>query len=144
MRGRQNEKRQSELNLAMTLFSIVLMHILCNILRVILGVLVVTLVGTELPVYFPLWFLKRILSLEVLSILIFLRFLDFGWGTFNLFEVFSNRIEDEFYACRRKPSNREIWPNEQIKQFAWHLIEFWRCLLCYLRTLKHWLSRIFF
>ena len=37
--------RQSELNLAMTLFSIVLMHILCNILRVILGVLVVTLVG---------------------------------------------------------------------------------------------------
>ena len=38
--------RQSELNLAMTLFSIVLMHILCNILRVILGVLAVTLVGT--------------------------------------------------------------------------------------------------
>ena len=46
LRGRQNVMRQSELNLAMTLFSIVLMHILCNILRVILGVLVVTLVGT--------------------------------------------------------------------------------------------------
>ena len=43
--GRQNEKRQSEFNLAITLLSIVFMHILCNALRVFLGVLVVALVG---------------------------------------------------------------------------------------------------
>ena len=43
--GRQNDKRQSEANLAVTLFSIVVMHILCNALRVFLGVLVVALVG---------------------------------------------------------------------------------------------------
>ena len=43
--GRQNEKRQSEFNLAITLLSIVVMHILCNALRVFLGVLVVALVG---------------------------------------------------------------------------------------------------
>ena len=49
LRGRQNEKRQSELNLALTLFSIVLTHILCNVLRVVLGVLAVTLVGTTFP-----------------------------------------------------------------------------------------------
>ena len=35
--GRQNEKRQSEFNLAITLLSIVFMHILCNALRVFLG-----------------------------------------------------------------------------------------------------------
>ena len=43
--GRQNEKRQSEFNLAVTLLSIVVMHILCNALRVFLGVMVVSLVG---------------------------------------------------------------------------------------------------
>ena len=45
--GRQNEKRQSEFNLAMTLLSIVIMHILCNVLRVVLGTLVVALVGKD-------------------------------------------------------------------------------------------------
>ena len=43
--GRQNDKRRSEANLAVTLLSIVMMHILCNALRVFLGVLVVALVG---------------------------------------------------------------------------------------------------
>ena len=43
--GRQNDKRRSETNLAVTLLSIVVMHILCNALRVLLGVLVVALVG---------------------------------------------------------------------------------------------------
>ncbi len=43
--GRQSDKRQSEANLAVTLLSIVVMHILCNALRVFLGVLVVALVG---------------------------------------------------------------------------------------------------
>ena len=43
--GRQSDKRQSEANLAVTLLSIVVMHILCNALRVLLGVLVVVLVG---------------------------------------------------------------------------------------------------
>ena len=46
--GRQNEKRQSEFNLAVTLLSIVIMHILCNVLRVVLGILVVALVGKDL------------------------------------------------------------------------------------------------
>ena len=45
LRGRQNDKRRSEANLAVTLLSIVMMHILCNALRVFLGVLVVALVG---------------------------------------------------------------------------------------------------
>jgi len=45
--GRQNEKRQSEFNLAITLLSIVFMHILCNALRVFLGVLVVALVDIQ-------------------------------------------------------------------------------------------------
>ena len=75
LRGRQNEKRQSELNLAMTLFSIVLMHILCNILRVILGVLVVTLVGIHYYQYISLVVFKTN-SLFRSPILIFLRFLD--------------------------------------------------------------------
>ena len=43
--GRQSKQRQSESNLAITLISIVFMHILCNILRIFLGVLVVALVG---------------------------------------------------------------------------------------------------
>ena len=43
--GRQNQQRQSEFNLAITLISIVFMHIVCNALRVFLGVLVVALVG---------------------------------------------------------------------------------------------------
>ena len=43
--GKQNKQRQSESNLAITLVSIVFMHILCNALRVFLGVLVVALVG---------------------------------------------------------------------------------------------------
>ena len=38
----------SEFNLAITLVSIVLMHILCNALRVFLGILVVALVGENL------------------------------------------------------------------------------------------------
>merc|ERR1719219_2580793 len=45
--GRQNEKRRSEFNLAITLLSIVLMHLLCNALRVVLGVLVVALVDVQ-------------------------------------------------------------------------------------------------
>ena len=43
--GRRSKQRQSEFNLAVTLVSIVFMHIVCNTLRVILGVLVVALVG---------------------------------------------------------------------------------------------------
>ena len=43
--GRRSKQRQSEFNLAVTLVSIVFMHILCNALRVFLGVLVVVLVG---------------------------------------------------------------------------------------------------
>ena len=43
--GRRSKQRQSEFNLAVTLVSIVFMHILCNALRVFLGVLVVALVG---------------------------------------------------------------------------------------------------
>jgi len=45
--GRQNKQRQSEFNLAITLISIVLMHIVCNALRVFLGVLVVALVDVQ-------------------------------------------------------------------------------------------------
>ena len=56
--------RQSELNLAMTLFSIVLMHILCNILRVILGVLVVTLVGTVQNISLVVFENKQIFLVE--------------------------------------------------------------------------------
>ena len=43
--GRRSKQRQSEFNLAVTLVSIVFMHIVCNALRVFLGVLVVALVG---------------------------------------------------------------------------------------------------
>ena len=43
--GRRSKRRQSEFNLAITLVSIVFMHILCNALRVFLGILVVALVG---------------------------------------------------------------------------------------------------
>ena len=64
LRGRQNVMRQSELNLAMTLFSIVLMHILCNILRVILGVLVVTLVGTVQNISLVVFENKQIFLVE--------------------------------------------------------------------------------
>eukprot|EP00090_Calanus_glacialis_P038798 TRINITY_DN67629_c0_g1_i1.p1 TRINITY_DN67629_c0_g1~~TRINITY_DN67629_c0_g1_i1.p1 ORF type:complete len:261 (-),score=67.39 TRINITY_DN67629_c0_g1_i1:107-889(-) len=45
--GKQNKQRQSESNLAITLVSIVFMHILCNALRVFLGVLVVALVDIQ-------------------------------------------------------------------------------------------------
>ena len=45
--GRRSKQRQSEFNLAVTLVSIVFMHIVCNALRVFLGVLVVALVGKQ-------------------------------------------------------------------------------------------------
>jgi hypothetical protein len=43
--GRRSQQRTSESNLAITLISIVFMHLLCNALRVYLGVMVVLLVG---------------------------------------------------------------------------------------------------
>eukprot|EP00090_Calanus_glacialis_P040751 TRINITY_DN71250_c0_g1_i1.p1 TRINITY_DN71250_c0_g1~~TRINITY_DN71250_c0_g1_i1.p1 ORF type:complete len:343 (-),score=33.78 TRINITY_DN71250_c0_g1_i1:217-1119(-) len=45
--GRRSKRRQSESNLAITLVSIVFMHIVCNALRVFLGVLVVALVDVQ-------------------------------------------------------------------------------------------------
>lgn len=45
--GQQSHTRTRESNLAVTLVSIVFMHILCNCLRVFLGVLVVTLVEVQ-------------------------------------------------------------------------------------------------
>ena len=45
--GRQSKQRQGEMSLAVTLISVVFMHILCNILRIFLGVLVVVLVGEQ-------------------------------------------------------------------------------------------------
>jgi len=45
--GRRSKQRQSESNLAITLVSIVFMHIVCNALRVFLGVLVVALVDVQ-------------------------------------------------------------------------------------------------
>ena len=45
--GRQSKRRQRESSLAITLISIVFMHLLCNILRIFLGVLVVALVGKD-------------------------------------------------------------------------------------------------
>ena len=47
--GRRSKQRQSEFNLAVTLVSIVFMHIVCNALRVFLGILVVALVGKYQP-----------------------------------------------------------------------------------------------
>ncbi|XP_023322269.1 FMRFamide receptor [Eurytemora carolleeae] len=45
--GRRNHKRASESNLAITLISIVFMHLLCNALRVFLGVMIVLLVDVQ-------------------------------------------------------------------------------------------------
>jgi hypothetical protein len=50
--GRRSQQRTSESNLAITLISIVFMHLLCNALRVYLGVMVVLLVGNSLFIYF--------------------------------------------------------------------------------------------
>jgi hypothetical protein len=49
--GRRSQQRTSESNLAITLISIVFMHLLCNALRVYLGVMVVLLVGNSLFIY---------------------------------------------------------------------------------------------
>ena len=68
LRGRQNDKRQSELNLAMTLFSIVMIHILCNILRVFLGVLVVTSVGITHNTLHSSQMVSRLLNLQTQTI----------------------------------------------------------------------------
>ena len=45
--GRESRQRLGEMSLALTLSSIVLMHIVCNALRIFLGVLVVALVGVD-------------------------------------------------------------------------------------------------
>ena len=45
--GRGSQQRRSESNLAITLISIIFMHLLCNALRVYLGIMVVLLVGNS-------------------------------------------------------------------------------------------------